>query len=76
MDLEVGRIYLLQGMERSMWDRPHPRYGAPSSLATRYLGCLQGARKWHGFEVWVENREQGVLFMNDADLNKLRVTLA
>lgn len=74
MDLIVGRIYHLEGMERPMWDRPHPRFGAPPALATRYLGSLQGNRRWHGFEVWVENREEGVLFMNDADLEKLKVT--
>jgi hypothetical protein len=74
MELLVGKAYYLEGMERPMWDRPHPRFGAPPSLATRYLGSLQGYRRWHGFEVWVENREEGVLFMNDDDLSKLKVT--
>ena len=72
--LVAGKGYYLEGMVRSMWDWPHPRYGAPPALATRYLGALQGNRLWHGFEVWVENREEGVLFMTDDDLNLLKVT--
>lgn len=74
MELLVGKAYYLEGMDRPMWDRPHPRFGAPPALATRYLGSLQGNRRWHGFEVWVANREEGVLFMNDDDLGKLKVT--
>jgi hypothetical protein len=74
MTLDVGRIYHLEGMKREMWDGPHPRFGAPPALATRYLGCLQGRRLWHGFEVWVDGNEEGVIFMNDEDLSKLSVT--
>ena len=74
MELVVGGIYRLEGMVRTMWDSPHPVFGAPPSLAGRYLGCLQGVRRWHGFEVWVEHREEGVIFMNDDDLCKLTVT--
>ena len=74
MELVVGRAYYLEGMKKEMWDAPHPIFGAPPAVAGRYLGCLQGARRWHGFEVWVRGREEGVLFMNDEDLSKLVVT--
>lgn len=74
MELLLGKAYYLEGMERPMWDRPHPRFGAPHALATRYIGCLQGHRRWHAFEVWVENREEGVLFMTDADLELIKIT--
>lgn len=58
-----------------MWDGPHPVYGAPTKLAGFYLGSLQGRRRrWHGFEVWIENQDAGVIFMNDDDLGKLKVT--
>lgn len=72
--LVVGKTYYLEGMVRPMWDGPHPRFGAPPALATRYLGSLQGHRLWHGFEVWVESKEEGVLFMNEDDLKKIRIT--
>jgi hypothetical protein len=74
MELVHGKAYYLQGMASEMWDAPHPVFGAPRALAARYIGCITGSRRWHGFEVWIENREQGVLFMNDDDLLKLRVT--
>ena len=74
MDLVVGKAYYLEGMEAEMWDAPHPVFGTPKSLAARYLGFLAGRRRWHGFEVWVENDEQGVLFINDDDLTKIKVT--
>ncbi len=74
MELLVGKAYYLEGMAPDMWDAPHPVFGAPLCIAARYLGSLQGLRLWHGFEVWVASSEQGVLFMNDEDLNKLKVT--
>lgn len=74
MVLLVGKGYYLQGMSAEMWDRPHPVFGAPRALAARYLGHIEGSRRWHGFEVWVDNQEQGVLFMNDEDLSKIIVT--
>jgi len=72
--LVVGRAYILKGMNPEMWDRGHPRYGKPSAIAAKYIGALHGARRWHGFEVWIAGKEVGVLFMNDADLERLEVT--
>lgn len=74
MDPVVGKAYYLEGMATEMWDAPHPVYGAPASLAAIYLGFVVGRRRWHAFEVWVDGSEQGVLFMNDEDLARLRVT--
>lgn len=74
MDLVVGRVYHLRGMVEEMWDAPHPIYGAPPALAARYLGSVQGLRRWHAFEVWHQGEEKGCLFMNDNDLARLTVT--
>ena len=57
-----------------MWSMSHPQYGKPHALAGRYLGCLHGVRRWHGFEVWIEGKEVGVIFMPDEDLEQLRVS--
>jgi hypothetical protein len=74
MELRIGRTYHLEDLDRAEWDAPSPKYGAPRSLAARYLGSIQGNRRWHGFEVWIEGKDAGVLFMNDDDLRKIRVT--
>ncbi len=73
MDLEVGRAYYLEGMERDMWDAPHARFGAPKKLAGIYLGSVVGERSWHLFEVWVGGKEEGVILMNEDDVKKLRI---
>jgi hypothetical protein len=69
----VGRSYYLNGMGHAMWDVPHPKFGRPKALAGRYLGCLCGIRTWHGFEIWVDGQEHGVIFMNDSDIAKLSI---
>lgn len=74
MDLLVGHAYYLEGLGRLTWDAPHPRYGTPDRLAGKYLGCLHGARHWHGFEIWIGGREQGVIFMTDEDIVQVQVT--
>ena len=74
MALEIGKAYLLTGMVPDLWVAPHPTYGTPFELAAKYLGSLTGARTWHGFEVWVEEKDVGVIFMHDADLAALSVT--
>lgn len=68
-----GRGYVLSGMRSEMWGAPHPTHGTPESVAAKYLGSLQGTRRWHGFEVWKDGTEQGVIFMADADLAQLTV---
>ena len=61
-------------MKRELWGSTHPTYGAPFAIAGRYLGSLTGQRTWHGFEVWIEDREGGVIFMSHEDLAQLTVT--
>jgi hypothetical protein len=56
-----------------MWDVGHPLYGKPREVAGNYLGFLQGTHRWHGFEVWFDGQEIGVIFMNDKDLEQLHV---
>lgn len=73
VNLIVGRAYYLSGMVDDMWTTGHPVYGKPEALAGYYLGCLHGTRRWHGFEIWAKGQEQGVIFMTDADLQKLTV---
>lgn len=73
MGLVIGRVYRLSGMIDTMWTAGHPVFGKPDTLAGIYLGCLHGQRRWHGFEIWVKRKEQGVIFMTDADLRKLKV---
>lgn len=73
VDLIVGNGYILSGLKLAKWDTPHPRFGKPDRVAARYLGSLQGVRRWHGFEVWANRQEQGVLFMNDADIEAINI---
>lgn len=73
VQLIVGREYYISGMVREMWDAPHEKYGAPESIAARYIGCVRGQRRWHAFEVWIAGRECGCLFMTDADVAKLHI---
>lgn len=73
LNLIVGRAYFLSGMVEDMWTTGHPQFGKPEAVAGYYLGCLQGTRRWHGFEVWAGGKERGVIFMTDEDLSKLRV---
>ena len=74
MELLVGKAYYLEDMVRPMWDRPHPRFGAPPALATRYLGSLRGNRRQARTGSTGEGREEGVLFMHDADLERIKIT--
>lgn len=74
IELVIGRAYLISGLKAAVWDTPHPRFGSPDEVAGRYLGSLQGVRRWHGFEVWFGGREEGVLFMNDADISGLTIS--
>jgi hypothetical protein len=71
--LRVGRAYMITGMKNAVWDIPHPRFGSPDQVAAVYLGSLRGVRRWHGFEVWADGSEQGVLFMNDDDMLNLHI---
>jgi hypothetical protein len=71
--LIVGHGYYLSGMHADMWGNVHPHFGRPEAIAARYLGWLQGVRRWHGFEVWKDEAEQGVLFMSSQDLARLTV---
>ena len=66
--------YLLFGMQPDMWDNHHPAFGAPDTIVGKYLGSMSGNRVWHGFEIWRERKEVGVLFMTQDDLDKLTVT--
>jgi hypothetical protein len=75
INLVPGQAYLLSGMRKVVWDTPHPRFGSPDAVAGRYLGSLKGQRRWHAFEVWLGGREEGVLFMNEADISQLDITL-
>jgi hypothetical protein len=72
--LVPGRGYLLSGMGALAWTNSHPVFGRPGAIAAIYLGCLQGTRLWHLFEVQVRNTDQGVILMNDADLVQLTAT--
>ncbi len=80
IELVIGRAYAISGMKPEVgrdpgkWGAPHPRFGMPPAVAGWYLGSLQGTRRWHGFEVRHEGTEQGVLFMNDDDLEVLNVS--
>lgn len=68
-----GRAYRLTGMERRMWQVPHPRYGRPAHVVGIYIGRMIGTRVWHGFEIRVRGRERGVIFMPQSDLDRLGV---
>jgi hypothetical protein len=74
MKLENGRAYYLEGMRSDLWDAGHPKYGKPERVAGKYLGFLQGVRRWHGFEIYADGRECGVIFMTDDDLGMLKVS--
>jgi hypothetical protein len=71
--LLVGAAYRLDGITRSMWGNAHATYGTPLAIAGLYLGVLRGARDWHLFEIWVEEREVGVILMHQQDLDQLVV---
>lgn len=73
MELEIGASYLLSGLEATMWDVGHPRFGKPAALAGRYLGSLMGLRQWFVFEIWLDLQEIGVIVMNDTDLAKVTI---
>lgn len=60
-------------MVRDMWDVGHPEHGMPTAVAARYIGEIQGNRLWHAFEVWHAGEEIGVLFMTDADAERLSI---
>lgn len=74
MNLEPGRAYFLNQMRPDMWTGPHPIFGTPERVAGKYIGSLQGNRRWHGFEVWKDGMECGVIFMTDDDLQQLDVS--
>lgn len=74
MNLEKGRAYFLQRMRSDMWSSPHPIFGAPERVAGKYIGSLEGNRRWHGFEIWKDGLECGVIFMTDDDLNQIEVS--
>jgi hypothetical protein len=71
--LQYGRAYTLTGLTKELWDNSHPVYGTPTSVAGRYIGFMRGKRRWHGFEIWVEGQERGVIFMPDEDLFRVSV---
>jgi hypothetical protein len=66
-----GQAYRLAGIEPAMWGNVHPVYGTPRTVAGLYLGSLVGERTWHGFEIWADGMEVGVIFMNQTDLDAL-----
>jgi hypothetical protein len=68
-----GRAYRLTGMVRKMWQVPHPLYKCPTHVVGIYIGRMAGTRVWHGFEIRVKGRERGVIFMPQADLDRLGV---
>ena len=72
-DFAVGQAYYIEGMVREMWDVGQPEHGMPAAVAARYIGCIQGNRLWHAFEVWHRNVEIGVLFMTDGDAEQLTI---
>lgn len=74
MDLIAGQAYRLERMLKPYWDAGHPKYGKPERIAAKYLGSLDGHRRWHLFEVWDDGSEQGVIMMNDDDLLRIDVT--
>ena len=69
--LRKGHAYRLSGMTPKLWQVPHPQWGTPESLVAVFMGRLVASRTWHGFEVRVGGKEQGMLFIPEKDLNKL-----
>jgi len=74
MDLQIGRPYLLSGMNPNMWNNAHAEFGQPDSLSGVYLGRVSGTRTWHLFEIYIGGKEEGVLMMTTKDLGKLVIT--
>lgn len=72
--LKVGHAYLIDGLEPDMWAAPHPVHRMPTRLAGKYIGCMSGERCWHGFEIWIDGQESGVVFMNEQDVDRLSIT--
>jgi len=74
MDLQIGRPYLLSGMNPNLWSNAHVEFGQPNSLSGVYLGHVSGKRTWHLFEIHIGGKEEGVLMMTTKDLEKLVIT--
>jgi len=74
MDLQIGRPYLLSGMNPNLWSNAHVEFGQPNALSGVYLGSVTGRRTWHLFEIYIRGKEEGVLMMTTQDLEKLVVT--
>jgi len=68
------RFYLLEGMRHDMWDMSHEKYGQPDQIIGLYLGSRSGTRTWHLFEIRTGSGDEGVLLMNDSDIDKLKIT--
>ncbi len=56
-----------------MWHNSHTQFGQPASVDTIYLGWLDGTRRWHLFEVRIENRDAGVMLMTSQDLTRITI---
>jgi hypothetical protein len=72
--VKVKHWYYLEGMNPEMWDKGHEKYGKPNKIVGWYLGMVSGTRNWHAFEIQTKSGDEGVLFMNDADIAKLKIT--
>jgi len=73
MKLDIGRAYSLSKLYKLVWNTKHEVFEQPAAIAGIYLGCLSGKRTWHLFEVIHHDKEEGVIMMNDDDLNKIIV---
>lgn len=73
MTLLVGLPYHLSGLRQVSWTNSHPRFGQPDEIGAIYLGAIRGTRLWHLFEVQVQQTDQGVILMSDADLVQITV---
>ena len=71
--LITGHVYKLSGMSKEMWQVPHPRFGTPYTINGIYQGTIVGTRAWYGFEIHVRGKEEGMIFMPEGDLVRLRI---
>jgi len=74
LSLEVNKVYSLSNLHNADWDNTHKTFGQPNTLAGIYLGFVTGERTWHIFEIRYENKDIGVILMNNLDLEKITVT--
>ena len=68
-----GFSYYLEDIPSKVWDVGHPKFGKPRALCGRYLQPVVGRRTWHVFEIWVGDREEGAIILNEQDLAAMTV---